>query len=90
MEIVAPDNKKVFTVTEEYRNDEYIHTVALMMWSSGGGSVFFHEKQGVKVEAKWLDSNDLEITTEKGFIFGKQDESAFFCGDKVTVTYKYW
>lgn len=87
VELVAPDNQKVFTVTEEFSDGKYIHTSALMMWGSGGGSVFYFTKEGAQVSAKWQDSQKLVITAENGVKFLKKDDSAFFCGDKVEVTY---
>jgi len=89
VEIPAPDGKKVFSVSEEYSNGKYIHTGATMMWGNGGdGSVFYFTKQGAKVSARWLDSQDLEVTIEKGITYSKRDDWAFFCGDKVDVQYK--
>jgi len=88
VEIHAPDGKKVFSVNEEYSNDEYIHTGATMMWSNGGGSIFYFAKQGAKVSARWISSQNLRVTIEKGVTYSKKDESAFFCGDKVDVEYK--
>lgn len=88
VELVAPDNQKVFTVTEEFSDGKYIHTSALMMWSSGGGSVFYFSKEGAQVSAEWQDSQTLVVTTEEGLEFSKKDDSAFFCGDKVEVTYQ--
>lgn len=88
IELAAPDEKKVFTVSEEYSNDVYIHTSAMMMWRSGGGSVFYYNKQGAKVDARWLDSNNIEIIVEGDINFSKKDDSAFFSGDKVNIAYK--
>ncbi|MFO6424979.1 hypothetical protein [Motilimonas sp. KMU-193] len=87
VELVAPDNRKVFTVTEEFSDGKYIHTSALMMWSSGGGSVFYFSKEGAQVGAEWQDSQTLVVTIEEGLEFSKKDDSAFYCGDKVEVTY---
>lgn len=88
VEIPAPDGKKVFSVSEEYSNGQYIHTGATMMWGNGGGSVFYFTKQGAKVSARWLDSQNLEVTIEKGITYSKRNDSAFFCGDKVDVQYE--
>ena len=87
VELVAPDSQKVFSVSEEFSDGKYIHTSALMMWGSGGGSVFYFSKEGAQVSAEWQDSQKLVITIEKGIEFSKKDDSAFFCGDKVEVTY---
>ena len=88
VELIAPDNHKVFTVTEEFSEGKYIHTSALMMWATGGGSVFYFSKEGAKVSAEWEGSQKLVITTELGIEFSKKDDSAFFCGDQVGVTYR--
>ncbi|USD27648.1 hypothetical protein J8Z24_11875 [Pseudoalteromonas sp. SCSIO 43201] len=87
VELVAPDNQKVFTVTEEFSDGKYIHTSALMMWGSGGGSIFYFSKEGTQVSAEWQDSQKLIVTTEKGIEFAKKDDSAFFCGDKIEIIY---
>lgn len=88
VEIPAPDGKKVFSVSEEYSNGQYVHTGATMIWGNGGGSVFYFINQGAKVSARWLDSQNLEVTIEKGIKHSKRDDWAFFCGDKVDVQYK--
>ena len=89
VELEAPDNKKVFTVTEEFDGDRYIHTSAMMMWGSGGGSVFYYTKQSAKVDARWVDDDKLEVILEKNIEFTKQDHTAFFCGDQISITYIY-
>jgi hypothetical protein len=86
--VTAPDNLKTFRISEEYSNKNYIHTSGIMMWSQGGGSVLYFTRQGMSISAKWLDSNTLEVTHDKKIIFEKQDDNAYFCGDKVTVIYK--
>jgi len=83
----APDSNKRFTVTEEYRDGKYIHTGALLMWSEGGGSVFYYHKQGAVVTGKWIDSENLEVEIEKGLNYTIKEESAFFCGDEVFIRY---
>jgi hypothetical protein len=88
VEIPGPDGKKVFSVSEEFSNGAYIHTGATMMWANGGGSVFYFTKQGAKVSARWLNSQNLEETIEKGIAYSKKDDWAFFCGAKVDVCYK--
>jgi hypothetical protein len=55
------------------------------MWTTGGGSVFYLTKEGAKVSAEWQSSNSLVVTVDKEF--SKKDDSAFYCCDKVTVTY---
>ena len=87
VEISAPDNQKVFTVTEEFSDGKYIHTSALVIWATGGGSIFYYTKEGAKVAAEWQDSKTLVVTVEEDIEFSKKDDSAFYCGDKVAVTY---
>ncbi|TQF70133.1 hypothetical protein [Pseudoalteromonas luteoviolacea] len=87
VELVAPDKQKIFTVTEEFSDGKYIHTSALMMWSSGGVSVFYFSKEGTQVSAEWNGSQKLIVTTENGIEFSKKDDAAFYCGDKVGVAY---
>ncbi|MCP4520283.1 MAG: hypothetical protein GY827_01075, partial [Cytophagales bacterium] len=85
---VAPDNKKLFGMNEEFVNHEYKHTGGLMEWSSGGGAgIVYFEGQGKRISAKWLDSQTLEITHEKGLVFTKKEESSYFCGDEVIIKY---
>lgn len=87
-EIPAPDGKKVFSVVEEFWDGAYIHTSADLMWGMEGGSVFFFAKQGAKVAARWVDSQNLEVSIEPGIEFSKKDDRAFFCGDEVFVRYR--
>ncbi len=95
IELSAPDNKKVFTVTEEFTDGKYLRTSASMVWSSvgarisGGGSVFYFSREGAQVSANWENSQKLAITIEKGIEFWQKDETAFFNGDRVQVTYLY-
>jgi hypothetical protein len=89
VELEAPDNEKVFTVTEEFSDGKYVHTSALMMWGTGGGSVFYLSKEGAQVKARWNDSSTITVTFEEDIEFSKQDDSAFFRGDRVTVVYKF-
>ena len=88
VEAPAPDGKKVFSVSEEYTNGEYVHTGAMMQWPNGGGSVFYFSKQGVKVSAQWLDSQNLEVSIEKGLKYSKRDAGVGFFRDLVHVHYK--
>lgn len=86
---VAPDKKKVFGMNEEFTNQKYIHTGGIMSWFSGGGAgIAYFEGQGKRISAKWLDSQTLEITHEKGLVFTKKEERSFFCGDEVIIKYK--
>ena len=86
--ITAPDHLKTFEISEEFENGEYINTGSLMLWKDGGGSVFYFNGQNKQIAAKWLDSQTLEITYEKGINFTKRDTSAYFSGDSIAVIYK--
>ncbi|MEZ2338245.1 hypothetical protein AB6735_21530 [Mucilaginibacter sp. RCC_168] len=85
--ITAPDGLKNFEVSEQYVNDNYIHTGSNMQWSSGGGSVLYFTGQGKKVSAKWLDSQTVEVLHDKDIIFTMKRDSSYFCGDEVKVIY---
>ncbi|MCX2575362.1 hypothetical protein [Pedobacter sandarakinus] len=95
--LMAPDNKKRFTVSEHFTNEIYKHTGSLMMWqpgvdkvfiNGGGGSVLYFTGQGKNISAKWIDSETLEVTHDKNIEFTKQDERAYFCGDDIKIIYK--
>ncbi len=95
--LMAPDNKKLFTVSEHFTNGIYQQTGSLMMWQpgvdkvfihGGGGSVLYFTGQGKYISAKWLDSQTLEVTHDKDIVFTKKDERAYFCGDDIKVIYK--
>jgi Rad3-related DNA helicase len=88
VKIFAPDNKKVFEIGEEIVNKNYVHTGGIMSWGNGGGSVLYFTGQGQAITAKWLDSQTLEIIHDKEISFSKKDESAYFCGDDIKITYK--
>jgi|KBSSwiS6_1023812.scaffolds.fasta_scaffold22575_2 hypothetical protein len=96
VELMAPDNKKLFTVSELFTNGIYQQTGSLMMWqpgvdkvfiNGGGGSVLYYVGQGKNISAKWLDNQTLEVTHDKDIDFTKKDERAFFCGDDIKVIY---
>lgn len=95
--LMAPDNKKLFTVSEHFTNGVYTQTGSLMMWqpgvdkvfiNGGGGSVLYFNGQGKYISAIWLDSQTLEVTHDKDIIFTKKDENSYFCGDDIKVIYK--
>ena len=95
--LMAPDNKKLFTVSEHFTNGIYQQTGSLMMWqpgvdkvfiNGGGSSVLYFTGQGKYISAKWLDSQTLEVTHDKDIVFTKKDERAYFCGDDIKVIYK--
>jgi len=95
--LMAPDNKKLFTVSEHFTNGVYGQTGSLMMWqpgvdkvfiNGGGCSVLYFTGQGKNVSAKWLNSQILEVTHDKDIVFTKKGDRAYFCGDEVKVIYK--
>jgi len=95
--IMAPDNKKLFTISEHFTNGIYEQTGSLMMWqpgaddvfiNGGGGSVLYYKEEGKNVSATWLDSQTLEITYDKNIVFTKKENSISFCKDIVQVLYK--
>ncbi len=95
--LMAPDNKKLFTVSEHFTNGIYQQTGSLMMWqpgvdkvfrNGGGGSVLYFTGQGKNISAKWINSQILEITHDKDIVFTKKDDRAYFCGDDIKVIYK--
>lgn len=84
----APDNKKVFEASEHYINGVYSQTGSTINWDAGGGgSVFYFTGQGKVVTARWIDSQTLEVTHDKGIIFTKKDNTFFYCGDTGTIIY---
>lgn len=85
--ITAPDNNKVFEASEHYANGVYMHTGSLISWKMGGGSVFYFEGQGKSIEARWIDSQTLEVTYEKDIIFTKKEKTFYFFGDQVKIIY---
>lgn len=92
VKVVSPDNMKEFHISEEFENDQYIHTSAVMNWynmggSTGGSGILYFKKQGCKIKAKWEASNILIIEYPKGITFSKQEQSFFFCGDKGVIKY---
>ena len=87
-EKIAPDNKKVMTISEEIFNKSYIHTSGIMMWKNGGGGIFYFDKPTKNIKLNWINNKELEIFHEKGIVFTKKEEKSFFCGDEVKIIYK--
>jgi hypothetical protein len=87
VEASAPDDQKVFTVLEQYRNGDYVHTSGSMSWKNGGGSVFYYTKKEAQISAIWEDSKTLQVTIEKDLEFTKKKDFAFYSGDRVDVKY---
>ena len=95
--LMSPDNKKQFTVSEHFTNGIYEQTGSLMMWqpgvskvliNGGGCSVLYFTGQGKNISAKWLNSQTLEVTHDKDIVFTKKDERAYLFGDDIKVIYK--
>jgi hypothetical protein len=85
--INSPDNKKTFTISEHYTNDDYIHTGSVLAWNSGGGSILYFIGQGKFITAKWINSQTLEIIHDRNIVFTKKDDRFYFCGDEGSVIY---
>lgn len=89
IELAAPDGRKHLTVEEHYTGEAYSTTIGYLQWTDGGsGPSFCYDKQGVKISVRWLDSQNLEVTVERGIEFRKKDDWAFFFGDKVDIVYR--
>ena len=95
--LMAPDNKKLFTVSEFFTNGIYQQTGSLMMWqpgvdkiliNGGGSAVLYFTGQGKSISAKWLDNQTLEVKHDKDIVFTTKDSRAYFCGDDIKITYK--
>lgn len=95
--LMAPDNKKRFTVTEHYTNGVYEQTGSLMMWqpgvdpvliNGGGCSILYFSGQGKQISAKWLDHQTLEISHDKDIVFTQKHIRAGFSGDIVNIIYR--
>ncbi len=86
--ISPPDDNKVFTMNEEFRNGEYIHTSGIMMWKSGGGGgVLYFEGLGKNITAEWINNNKLKIVHDSTIDFTmKRTESSYYTDD-VEVEY---
>ena len=88
MSLPAPDGNKILDVNEEFVNEQYSCTSALLNWQSGGGGVFNYLGQGKDLKAQWLDARPLEIWHEKGLVFRQKNTSITFLGDEVKIVYK--
>jgi len=90
----APDSKKSLIVTEVYVNNEFTNTTGMVMWGDGGGGIFHFTQPGLECSAKWLDAQNLEIRfsniVESDLQFGAGDtREAFFCGDRVSLSFLF-
>ena len=89
VEVESPDKLKVFTICEEFTNNNYIHTSGILEWKSGGGSgIVYFNGLGKKITAKWLNSNTIEITHGEDIDFTKKETKSYYCGDEVQINYK--
>ena len=84
----APDGKKVLDVNDEFVNEQYTCTSALLNWQGGGGGVFNYIGEGKDLKAQWLDTQTLEIQHEAEIEFNQKNTSLYFLGDKVQIAYK--
>ena len=94
VELMAPDGRKVLTVQENHADGRFLHTLAMIMWASGGGSIFHSDRSGLEIAAEWLDSQNLKISilnaVKNDLIFAVGDpNSAFYSGDRVALIYEY-
>lgn len=94
IKLPAPDGLKVLTILENSMDGEFIHTAGMVMWAGGGGSIFHINRSGLKCTATWRDAQNLEIcfsnALESEFDFGIGNKNqAFYCGDKVALTFLY-
>lgn len=87
VKLTSPDGKKILDIAEEFGDKKYIHTSGLLMWESGGGSVFYYNQPNHNISAKWVDNGTLEITHDRNIVFSKKDEKVFFMGDEVKIKY---
>jgi hypothetical protein len=86
---IAQDNKKEIVIQEEFGNGKYIHTSGIMNWYSGGGAgIVYHDKLGGKINAKWINSQTVEIIHETGLSFTKKETKSYYCGDEIMIKYK--
>jgi hypothetical protein len=83
----APDGQKTFEIIEFYVNHEYKHTSSGITWTTGGGAVFYFYTKGKFVNARWIDSQTLEITHDKTIEFAKKEERFYYCGDQGIIRY---
>jgi len=97
LELPSPDGKKTFSIAETYTNGRYVHTVAMMEWAVGGGSVFHTVQAGLEFSGKWIDAHNLEINIpksikdelERGPMAQVKLREAVFSGDLVKLQCKF-
>ena len=93
LNLPAPDGQKVLSITEIYVDGKYVHTLAVIMWGSGGGSIFHLTQPDLEFSANWLDSQNLEIRmphgVEDAVRYSPTPNRAYYSGDSVTLHYKF-
>jgi hypothetical protein len=87
--IISPDNKKTFRITEHFTNGKYTHTTAMMDWGNGGSGIFHFIGLGQFISACWINGQTLEVTHDKNIAFPPPKWDTFFlCGDQGKIIYK--
>jgi hypothetical protein len=88
--IVSPDGEKEFRISEEFVNGKYIHTSGLMerVRLGAGSGIVYYKWQNMRVSAKWIDSQHLEITHEPRVDFSMKEETDYFCGNVIRISYR--
>ncbi len=88
--IVSPDGEKEFHLCEEFVDGNYIHTSGLMERVRLGAysGIVYYKWQNMRVSARWIDSKHLEITHEPEVDFSKKEETDYFCGNVIRITYR--
>jgi hypothetical protein len=86
--ITAPDGRKTFTVYEHFTNGIYGQTGSMLSWVDGGSGIMYYNGEGIKIRARWIDSQNLEIIHEKGIDFLKKEENFYYCGDQGQIHYR--
>jgi hypothetical protein len=87
VKITSPDGLKTFTINKEYVNGSYVHTSSGLMWDSGGGSILYFTGEEKKVDARWIDSQTLEVTHDSDIRFDLKHNESYYMGDMVYVVY---
>lgn len=82
------DKRCTLTVTDEYINNKYIQSGAILMWKEGGGAIFYYEKPDACISANWVDKNRVVIMHENGLEFTKKEVETQFYGDKIFIEYQ--
>ncbi len=90
LKLTAPDNKKTFTVSESWVNNEYQSTSGLLMWGdNSGGGILHYQKADADIQARWTGVRDLEVTLERTIELSQQRTKCKNLKDIVTIVYQY-